>query len=671
MAIVQQNILNPCSKSTSRTVSSTTTNLNLQTLFGSDFTDDSCKTLVIEQGVTVGSNTLMEAALSIPSGMGGTMKIINYGSILGAGGGAGQLKGLPNSECTIYIHGTANRILVGDGNCWRSNTKPTNYRTPGRAWLYDMDGNLINIIDPPNSYGGQSGNAYSDGSPEYKVAIGGNRMVIGMYGKYHSGTNYYPTEGFWIYDLNGNLQSGSSPIRHSNASANWCSSIAMNSSYIVVGDVGYTGYQMTKNPAVYVYNHSGTHIANWKGTDTASGGADGFGYSVDINEDNDIVVGAPWQTGGPGPIYAWGAAYYFPNFNTSGQVKVTSDVTTSMNLHFGRSVAIGKSKFLVGAPFTKTYKSAYNVWWTTGRLHFYNFSGTNLWSGVRYSHSNGVNEITSGKWGFGVASPKPTPSSDDYWLVSQGGGSYSTEQVAMYDNSYNRVGAFDGYTLYRSGGYLGHEGSLGLTSSNATYPRVVAGDVQTNIFGSQGHVTIWGHGDFRHHGSSGSYDQQIGITTTNYIRAFAPTHGEDGGDAIRCNSSDVSINNVGTIYGGGGGGGAGCRQYISDYAYAFRGPVGGRGQGYNQSSTNGSSISLSGQTVTSGNGGSYGNSGGAGAPGMGSNYNYAGLKNFDPSDNTHWGGKAGFISTTRNINGDGHSGTLPIFLANGTRGGRI
>ena len=292
-----------------------------------------------------------------------------------------------------------------------------------------------------------------------------------------------------------------------------------------------------------------------------------------------------------------------------------------------------------------SYKSDWGTWWTTGRLHFYNFSGTNLWSGVRYSHSSGVNEMASGSWGFGVSSPKPTPSSDDYWLVSQGGGSYSTEQVAMYDNSYNRVGAFDGYTLYRSGGYLGFENSLGLTPSNATYPRVVAGDSLTNIFGSQGHGTIWGHNDFRHHGSSGSYDQQIGITTTNYIRTFAPTHGEDGGDAIICNSSNVSINNVGTIYGGGGGGGAGCRDYVSDYAYSFRGSVGGRGQGYNQSATNGSAISLSGYTVTSGNGGSYGNSGGDGAPGM-ANWSRSGQLNFDPPYDTHLVGKAGFISST-------------------------
>ena len=652
-----------------RVISSTATNVELDSLFGSSWSDNISKLLIIDSGVNVGSSDLMKAALGISSGMGGDLTITNHGSILGAGGGAGQLRGATNEEDTIYVHGTANRLIVGDGGCWRSNTKPANYRTPGRAWLYDLDGNLIKAIDPPNSYGGQSGTAYSDGSPSYKVAIGGNRIVVGLYGKYNASGTYHPSEGFWIYDLDGNLQSGSTPIRHSNATANWCTSIAMNSRYIVVGDPGFsTGGA----PGVYVYNHSGSHIANWRGTDIAASGADGFGYSVDINEDNKIIVGSPWQTGGPnGSNWGWGAAYYFPNFSTSGQVKVTSDLTYNHNTHFGRDVAIGKSKFVVGAPFSKSQRSD-GLYTTTGRIHFFNFSGTSLWSGVRASHpTQGVNFVTSASWGFGVAAPKPTPSSDDYWLVAQGSGSYGKEQVAMYDNSYDRVGVFDGYTLYRRGGYLGFEKSLALTSSTATYPRVVAGDSLMNIFGSQGSVNIWGHSEFRHYGSSGSYNQQIGITTTNYIRAFAPTHGGDGGDAIRCNSSNVSINNLGTIYGGGGGGGAGCREYVSDYAYAFRGSVGGRGQGYNQTSTNGSAITVSGYTVTSGNGGSYGNSGGAGAPGMGGSYNYAGLQNFNPSDNTHWGGKAGFICTTRDADGDGITGTLPTFITNGTRGGRI
>ena len=116
-----KDLLNPCSKSTSRTVSSTTTNLNLQTLFGSDFTDDSCKTLVIEQGVSVGSNTLMEAALSIPSGMGGTMKIINYGSILGAGGGSVPHHHLNSFDKTFNLDqqkfSLTYYLSVGDQNC--------------------------------------------------------------------------------------------------------------------------------------------------------------------------------------------------------------------------------------------------------------------------------------------------------------------------------------------------------------------------------------------------------------------------------------------------------------------------------------------------------------------------------------------------------------------------
>ena len=106
MSIIQQYLVNPCSTTHTRTVSSNTTNLNAQTLFGSDFTADSCKNLIINSGVSIGGTDLTKPALDIPSGMGGSMKIINYGSILGAGGKGGKskgaIKGIPLMVCAAF-----------------------------------------------------------------------------------------------------------------------------------------------------------------------------------------------------------------------------------------------------------------------------------------------------------------------------------------------------------------------------------------------------------------------------------------------------------------------------------------------------------------------------------------------------------------------------------------
>ena len=64
---------------------SNTTNVDLATLFGSDWASTVPKQLIIPSGVTVGG-TGSSIALTASSGMGGTLEINNSGSILGFGG---------------------------------------------------------------------------------------------------------------------------------------------------------------------------------------------------------------------------------------------------------------------------------------------------------------------------------------------------------------------------------------------------------------------------------------------------------------------------------------------------------------------------------------------------------------------------------------------------------
>ena len=70
-----------------QTYSSTTTNLNLSTVFGSNWTTTVPKRVIINSGVTIGA-TSGNAAILIPSGMAGTLVIDNSGNIQGHGGAA-------------------------------------------------------------------------------------------------------------------------------------------------------------------------------------------------------------------------------------------------------------------------------------------------------------------------------------------------------------------------------------------------------------------------------------------------------------------------------------------------------------------------------------------------------------------------------------------------------
>lgn len=92
------------------------TNLNASTAFGSSWTDNVPKELIIPSGVTIGSSSTGTAALLLPTGMGGTLTIKNSGSIQGAGGSAGSNGGdailAQVSGITIENSGT---IYAGGG----------------------------------------------------------------------------------------------------------------------------------------------------------------------------------------------------------------------------------------------------------------------------------------------------------------------------------------------------------------------------------------------------------------------------------------------------------------------------------------------------------------------------------------------------------------------------
>ena len=99
-----------------RYITTTSTNVNASSYFtAAEWASSAPKRLVINSGVTVGATNTSNYALNIPSGFGGTFRLDNNGSILGAGGAANSGTGGSaifagaaisiNNQGTIYSGG--------------------------------------------------------------------------------------------------------------------------------------------------------------------------------------------------------------------------------------------------------------------------------------------------------------------------------------------------------------------------------------------------------------------------------------------------------------------------------------------------------------------------------------------------------------------------------------
>lgn len=88
-----------------QTLSSNASNQNVSTIFGSNFTANVAKILIINSGVEIGATNTNNSALNVPSGMGGTLTIQNAGTISGAGGAGSSSSSQAggNGETALYI----------------------------------------------------------------------------------------------------------------------------------------------------------------------------------------------------------------------------------------------------------------------------------------------------------------------------------------------------------------------------------------------------------------------------------------------------------------------------------------------------------------------------------------------------------------------------------------
>lgn len=93
------------------------TNVSAQSLFGSSWTDNVPKELIIPSGVTLGATSTSNFALTIEGTLVGTLTVKNSGSIQGAGGAAGANGGdaIDANATVTIINNSGGTIYAGGG----------------------------------------------------------------------------------------------------------------------------------------------------------------------------------------------------------------------------------------------------------------------------------------------------------------------------------------------------------------------------------------------------------------------------------------------------------------------------------------------------------------------------------------------------------------------------
>ncbi len=91
-----------------------TTNVDLSTVFGSNWASSVPKEIIIPSGVTIGGTGSSDALIA-PSGMGGTLTITNAGNIIGFGGAASSAGGNAINIASANITVANSGLIAGGG----------------------------------------------------------------------------------------------------------------------------------------------------------------------------------------------------------------------------------------------------------------------------------------------------------------------------------------------------------------------------------------------------------------------------------------------------------------------------------------------------------------------------------------------------------------------------
>jgi len=267
-------------------------------------------------------------------------------------GGSGYIYNLPNSIIANVnpsdgVNNDQFGIAVAVGNDKIYVGADYNTTQYGAVYSYNLDGTVQNKITASDtSSGAQFG---------CSIAVGNDRIIIGAEGKNSNQGVVY------IFNLSEN-QLGIITASDGAAGDYFGYAVAVGSNKIFVG-APHDDDDGTSSGAVYVYNLDGTGEVKITASDAATG--DNFGGSVAVGS-NEIVVGAAGRDdngNGSGAVYVY-------NLDGTGEVKITASDAGILHL-FGSSVAVGSNKIIVGSPGEST-SGTYS-----GSVYVYDLDGTN------------------------------------------------------------------------------------------------------------------------------------------------------------------------------------------------------------------------------------------------------------------------------------------------------
>jgi hypothetical protein len=227
--------------------------------------------------------------------------------------------GVAGDQFGISVAVGCGRIVIG------ANSDDNNSSTSGSAYIFDLDGNQLDIITVSGGTDDFFGNS---------VAVGCGRIVVGARGK---DINSNVDQGAaYIFDLDGN-QLGIITASDGAAGDRFGLSVAVGCGRIVVGapfDISYSG-------SAYIYDLDGNNEI--KIIAPVLGAFDLFGAEVAVGSGR-IVVGV---YGDDDNGAAAGAAHIF-DLNGTHLSKITAS-DGAANDEFGKSVAVGCGRIVVGA----------------------------------------------------------------------------------------------------------------------------------------------------------------------------------------------------------------------------------------------------------------------------------------------------------------------------------
>ncbi len=177
------------SASITETLSNGDTNVNVSTEFGSsNFTSNTAKILIIASGSEIGATGgTGNRAITVPSGMGGTLDIQNAGTISGAGGAGGTSSGQSGSPGGSAIYIASSNVTVTNSGTIRGGGGgggAGNNGSPGANGFQDPNNTLFCNGGAGGAHG-DGGNGQGYNSPATNGASGSPgspATAVGNYG---------------------------------------------------------------------------------------------------------------------------------------------------------------------------------------------------------------------------------------------------------------------------------------------------------------------------------------------------------------------------------------------------------------------------------------------------------------------------------------------------------